>query len=166
MLLLIFYSIWKCHSSRKFMAKQHAFVKLSRTLPSSFTGTVWGNKVRTWPKHHNAKACSGNPGLLPELSPIGCMLNGWMAMWFLCDSSWYLTVARLSPITLPISYIEEKHCMNSQLMTKTARWIPRYSTSIYRIRLTIHTYTISRDIYHTVSFRCNLVEHINDRLAV
>ena len=31
-----------------FFAKQHvAFVKLSRTLPSSFTGTMWGNKVRT-----------------------------------------------------------------------------------------------------------------------
>ena len=45
-----------------------------------------GQQSQDLPNHHNAKACSGNPGLLPELSPTGCMLNGWMVMWFLCDS--------------------------------------------------------------------------------
>ena len=39
-----------------------------------------GQQSQDLPNHHNAKACSGNPGLLPELSPIGCMLNGYVIL--------------------------------------------------------------------------------------
>ena len=52
-----------------FFAKQQiAFVKFSQTLCSSFTGINVGRQSQDLPDHHRIEACSGNPGLLPELS--------------------------------------------------------------------------------------------------
>ena len=63
-----------------------------------------GQQSQDLPNHHNAKACSGNPGLLPELSPRGCMLNGWMVR-FLCVSyvilMWFIYIFLCDSYVIP-----------------------------------------------------------------
>ena len=75
-------------SFEAFFVKQHVFVKLSRTLPSSFTGTVWGNKVRTC--QIIAMQRPAPEGTFARTIPYRLhveWLNGYVIlMCFLCDS--------------------------------------------------------------------------------